>query len=481
MDSQEFKTELVPGVGRVPFPAYHGDEPYLFVSYAHSDHDLVFPEIKRFNDDGFHVWYDEGISPGNEWPKEIAEALQKSSLFVLMATPDSVTRQNVQNEINFAVARHIPFVAIHLKETELPPDIELQIGSLQAIHKYRMTEEEYHFKYYAAFQRLAFDRPATLLQRFKMFLSGHKKAAVTVAAVLVLACIAFGIAGFLSNTDLFASKPTEEVEVQFEEYDEEYWTELLSLEPTPEEAFEIDEEGILTDYYGSDETVVIPDTVKEIWHDAFLEKKIKRVVIPSSVRYIGPNVFRECVQLEEAYISDGVYDMESSVFFKDTSLKRVRLPNTLTVKTRKEYFNGCTALEYIEIPDRETVIGSGWFINSGLKKIKFGSSLECIYNQAFQGCEQLTSIEIPSTVTEIQQAAFMDCPRLSDIRLNEGLLKLGANVFNGCAAKEIVIPNSVIEFDENAFSGCNATLLVYKGSKAEEFVKTKNLNYKVID
>lgn len=27
-----------------PFPAYKGDEPYIFVSYAHADEDMVYPE-----------------------------------------------------------------------------------------------------------------------------------------------------------------------------------------------------------------------------------------------------------------------------------------------------------------------------------------------------------------------------------------------------------------------------------------------------
>jgi len=41
-----------------PFPAYQGDDPYIFVSYAHDDADLVFPEMQRLRDAGFNVWYD---------------------------------------------------------------------------------------------------------------------------------------------------------------------------------------------------------------------------------------------------------------------------------------------------------------------------------------------------------------------------------------------------------------------------------------
>lgn len=40
-----------------PFPAYKGDEPYVFVSYAHDDSSQVYPEITRLHDQGFNVWY----------------------------------------------------------------------------------------------------------------------------------------------------------------------------------------------------------------------------------------------------------------------------------------------------------------------------------------------------------------------------------------------------------------------------------------
>ena len=51
-DRKDMQTRLVPGVGRLPYPAYRGKEPYVFISYAHLDSDRVFAEIKRFNEGG---------------------------------------------------------------------------------------------------------------------------------------------------------------------------------------------------------------------------------------------------------------------------------------------------------------------------------------------------------------------------------------------------------------------------------------------
>jgi hypothetical protein len=46
---------------RIPFEAYKGTDPYVFVSYAHKDLDKVFPIISEFHKAGFPIWYDEGI------------------------------------------------------------------------------------------------------------------------------------------------------------------------------------------------------------------------------------------------------------------------------------------------------------------------------------------------------------------------------------------------------------------------------------
>ena len=138
-----------PGSGMLP--AYHGSEPYVFVSYAHRDKSRVYPEIRRFNDAGFHVWYDEGITPGSTWTEELAKAIRECAVFVVMMTPAAAASENVQREIYFAVNKRRPFLAIHLEETELDDGLMLQIGMNQAILKYKMTEDEYAYKYYNAF------------------------------------------------------------------------------------------------------------------------------------------------------------------------------------------------------------------------------------------------------------------------------------------------------------------------------------------
>jgi len=138
------KTHAVSGSAEPPFEACACDEPYLFVSYSHKDAAVVYPEIERLHRLGFRVWYDEGIPPATEWPEEVARALDRSSFFVVFISLRAVESQNVRNEINFAISHSKPLVAVHLEEAHLPPGLELRMGHIQAIMKYRMSADRYH-------------------------------------------------------------------------------------------------------------------------------------------------------------------------------------------------------------------------------------------------------------------------------------------------------------------------------------------------
>ena len=138
----------------IPFFAYKGSGKYIFISYAHKDSAQVFPIITRFTQQEYNVWYDEGIEPGIEWPEEIANALNKCSLFVVFITPNSVASENVRNEINFALAHKLPFIAIYLCATNLTPGLQLQIGSKQAIMQYQMEAYAFERKYRYSFDSI---------------------------------------------------------------------------------------------------------------------------------------------------------------------------------------------------------------------------------------------------------------------------------------------------------------------------------------
>ncbi|AWX31687.1 toll/interleukin-1 receptor domain-containing protein [Methanosphaera sp. BMS] len=147
-------------INREPLPAFRGEGSYMFISYAHIDSNLVFPEIKRFQDMGYNVWYDEGICAGNEWLRDVLEHLVDSDLFVVFITNNSVLSKNVQKELKFAVSKEKNIVPIYLEDfDEIDMDIQLdyELSQLQGILKTDLDDESYISKFTEAFHSFGFD------------------------------------------------------------------------------------------------------------------------------------------------------------------------------------------------------------------------------------------------------------------------------------------------------------------------------------
>lgn len=116
-----------------------------------------------------------------------------------------------------------------------------------------------------------------------------------------------------------------------------------------------------------------------------------------------------------------------------SALKEIKLPNTGINEIGDDAFNGCDNLTSVNIPSSVTTIG----------------------DSAFLSCESLTKIEIPPSVTTIGSEAFNQCEALEEINIPDGVTTISSNLFNGCANLQTVnIPNSVTTIEEYAFRGC---------------------------
>lgn len=182
-----------------PFRAYSGDQPYIFVSYAHEDSSAVYPEMKWLQDQGFNVWYDEGISPGTVWRTELADSIMGAGLFLFFVTPRSVISSNCEKEVNFAIDHDIPVLTVHLEETVLPSGMELTLSSIQGILKFDLSEQDYREKLLAStskhLQRGIGSAPAVSSNQ-------NRKIAIAISAVLGLL-----LAGYLAINYLPSDTP----------------------------------------------------------------------------------------------------------------------------------------------------------------------------------------------------------------------------------------------------------------------------------
>lgn len=134
-----------------PLSSYEGEEPYVFVAYSHEDSDLVYPQIRWLQDQGFNIVWDEGVSPGAVWRREIAEAIRGCSLLLFFTTTNSVVSEHCTREVNFALdEHHRPVLAVHLSKTVLPDALALSLSDRQAILQHELAPEDYQRKLLAS-------------------------------------------------------------------------------------------------------------------------------------------------------------------------------------------------------------------------------------------------------------------------------------------------------------------------------------------
>jgi hypothetical protein len=94
-----------------------------------------------------------------------------------------------------------------------------------------------------------------------------------------------------------------------------------------------------------------------------------------------------------------------------------------------------------------------------------GHPVVAIGNGSFKGISALKEIEIPVSVTSIEDSVFNGCIALEKVELANGLTFLGERVFKDCVSlTEITIPNSLENcgynqyynsYDNGIFYGCS--------------------------
>lgn len=79
----------------------------------------------------------------------------------------------------------------------------------------------------------------------------------------------------------------------------------------------------------------------------------------------------------------------------------------------------------------------------------------------FNGCENLTTVKLPETITIIDDYAFYNCSKLEKLNIPAGLENIGFMAFYGCQSlPEMYIPAGVKEIELFAFEGCNSLKFV---------------------
>lgn len=226
------------------------------------------------------------------------------------------------------------------------------------------------------------------------------------------------------------------------------------------------------------------------------------ITLPKRATVIGSSVFKGCNQLTEitvpfigSSLSDESYlgylfDLYSSDehYYIPYSLKKVTVTMDRVVADREFY--GCYSLTDVSYRRKALIVGESAFEScsslksfdlsqltemerrafaySGIKKAEFSSSLINIPEEAFIGCENLSSVNLASVKT-IGNSAFNSCVKLASLNLPETLTTASEYAFANCSNLELVsLPEALssdVEILSGAFSSCNQLLEIHNAAK----------------
>ena len=150
------------------------------------------------------------------------------------------------------------------------------------------------------------------------------------------------------------------------------------------------------------------------------------------------------------------------------------IPETINGKTitaiGKDAFKNCS-LSSVEIPATVTKVEDRAFMScKNLTKAVFKSSNVTFGNYVFAECDNLSQVTLPSQQVEIKAYDFSGCLSLTSIAFPSTLVSIGDGAFEGSGLMQVSIPTSVETIGKNAFANCQSNRAFY--------VDNSNANYK---
>ena len=216
----------------------------------------------------------------------------------------------------------------------------------------------------------------------------------------------------------------------------------------------------------------LPSNCVEIEDNCFNRKQIKEIDL-SNVKYIGQNCFQHCHELSRIQISTELSHIGKSCFTDCSSLQCIYIKNNdeyhkdLPSFLREKIINGNQLYKGKKI---YTIEDQHYYNNI------IPSDVEIIDNQVFLRNDEIESLHLPNTITEIKSLSFQHLQHLTELILSTQLTSLPTNFLKNCQSIQSINLSSIQIISNGCFDNCICLKNVIFSSQLKS-ISFKSFNY----
>ena len=241
-------------------------------------------------------------------------------------------------------------------------------------------------------------------------------------------------------------------------------------------------------YEGSNYTVTQVSINNVKWYKRL--ENIKSITLPSTITLFSilglggiPSGFSLYIEDLASYCAihypnQSLTELAEGFYVNGERITDLIIPEAATIVDRRNFF-GCNQLKSVTIGNNVKSIGESAFSScKNLEKVIIGSSVEVIDRYAFAfddnlssltinsnklhtidfgaflTCKSLTSVNLPSSITQLGDYAFASCYNLSSISIPDGVTSIGMYAFRYCSLSTIHLPKELTAISTALFYGC---------------------------
>lgn len=455
-----------------PHPkAYDGKGSYIFVSYAHKDGAAVLPVLDYLVRRGYNVWYDEGITPGADWDRFLADKVAHCSCFLCFLSERSAASRECFKEMARAVESGVPILNVFL-EPVLPPDsLREAMMRIQGIERWRLTADS---DFYAKLLSHNLFDGCSEVEEFSIQDGRLVRYGGTASHVVVPDTVThIGYDAFEGNDAVVSIDIPASVD-RIGKFAFNNMANLQSISVSPKNGFFASIDGVLYNkarnyllrypQAKAGNHYAIPSGVKNVAMVSFAGvSDLISVDIPESVTMLGERAFESCRNLIDVSLAASITALRPYLFSRCSSLLGISLPDTLA-RIEDGAFAGCTSLADVAIPGGVRSLGEMAFAYcDDLAQVVIPEGVREVPAYCFHECPELTALGL-KPVRRIRQYAFKNCTGLQEVTFSDELTAIDRAAFSGCSSLETLhLPDSLTTLGDYSFDRCTSLRTVRGG------------------